>query len=529
MGAGDVESDDSRTMCAIERCVCIDWSRETGPSFLSRGSPIRFSPTAREGIIMTHESPVTIRLKQSSEQTVGVIKRVFGLMPARFIVNVIDALDLEANPRNSRLGSVTDAIEASIANDDLDQGQQLFPFKTKGILLATSQYEQLDRGRYNLIFDDRSIEGVLDGGHNMLAIGLYILNQAEITAGKTTPRKKDVNLWADFKGVWKEAHQDIDSYLQRIASAEDRAKLEQDGIGTLNFLIPTEMLIPADQNDAECLETFRSSLLEICDARNNNAQLTVGTKGNKEGLFDAFRSLFEEKEPEFAKNISWKTNDGGTIESRNLIALAWIPLSLTTWVNGEDAVMDPPKTTAIYSGKGQCLDKYLTLMRNPRISTANTNGTEKELHDHQVLSALKVAVDIPRAFDLIYQNFPKYYNKPGGSYGKISAVKSMQHKSGEYTTPFYGLDAEQPVPDGFIYPLVYGLRACMEYDPGRNEVRWRVDPYKFIQSKDFAKAAEDYCGVIRQSEYDPQKVGKGKFSYSSAETFVELAMVRYHE
>ena len=44
----------------------------------------------------------------------------------------------------------------------------------------------------------------------------------------------------------------------------------------------------------------------ICDARNNNVQLTAGTKGNKEGLFDTFRVLFKEKEPDFAKKTSWK-------------------------------------------------------------------------------------------------------------------------------------------------------------------------------------------------------------------------------
>lgn len=478
---------------------------------------------------MEQESPVIVRLKQPSEQTLGSIKRVFGLMPARFIVNVIDALNLEANPRNSRIGSVTDAIESSIAADDLEGGQKLFPFKTKGILLATSQYEQLERGRYNLLFEDLSIEGVLDGGHNTLAVGLYILSQAKKATGKNPPKRKDVSLWSDFKEYWAENRKDIESYLQLIANADDAMQLKKNGIGTLDFLIPTELLLPTDQNDAECLETFRSSLLEICDARNNNVQLTAGTKGNKEGLFDAFRTLFEEKEPEFARKISWKTNDGGAVESRNLVALAWIPLSLTTWVTNDSKVVEPPKPTNIYSGKGSCLEKYLDLMRDPKISTANTNGTEKELHDHQVLSALKVAVDIPGLFDLIYKHFPEYYNKMGGSYGKINAVKSMQHQSGGYQTPFYGLETEQPVPDGFIYPLVYGLRACMQYDKKLNEVNWRVDPRKFVLSKDFANAAANYCGVIRQSEYDPQKVGKGVFSYSSAETFVELALVHYRE
>ena len=60
-----------------------------------------------------------------------------------------------------------------------------FPFKTKGILLASSRYENLDRDRVRIHFDSRNIEGILDGGHNTLAIGLLILKRAlDFTGGK---------------------------------------------------------------------------------------------------------------------------------------------------------------------------------------------------------------------------------------------------------------------------------------------------------------------------------------------------------
>ena len=81
----------------------------------------------------------------------------------------IDILDLEANPRSSATGPVTAAIQESIENDP-----ETFPFKTKGILLASSQYERLDRGRIKITPDNLQIEGILDGGHNTLAIGWYL-------------------------------------------------------------------------------------------------------------------------------------------------------------------------------------------------------------------------------------------------------------------------------------------------------------------------------------------------------------------
>ena len=81
---------------------------------------------------------IIVRFTDSYEQKVGDIKKIVGLMSPKSIIKIIDTLDLDANPRNSRLGSVTDAIQASIRADELSHTQKLFPFKSKGILLATS-------------------------------------------------------------------------------------------------------------------------------------------------------------------------------------------------------------------------------------------------------------------------------------------------------------------------------------------------------------------------------------------------------
>lgn len=51
--------------------------------------------------------------------------------------------------------------------DSVECGPELFPFKTKGILLVSSRYENLD------------------SGHNTLVIGLLILKRAlDFTGGK---------------------------------------------------------------------------------------------------------------------------------------------------------------------------------------------------------------------------------------------------------------------------------------------------------------------------------------------------------
>jgi hypothetical protein len=70
--------------------------------------------------------------------------------------------------------------------------------------------------------------------------------------------------------------------------------------------------------------------------------------------------------------------------------------------------------------------------------------------------------------------------------------------------------------------LVNSLRALIEYDEESGELKWGIDPFTFIETPEFAGAITLFSGVIQQSDYDPQKVGKGAMSYSSAEQSIEL-------
>lgn len=73
-------------------------------------------------------------------------------------------------------------------------------------------------------------------------------------------------------------------------------------------------------------------------------------------------------------------------------------------------------------------------------------------------------------------------------------------------------------------PLVCGLRALMEADD-QGKVYWKTDPHKFLDSPAFENVVAQYSGVIQQSDYDPQKVGKGAMSYTAAENSMKLAVL----
>src|ERR1700759_5112989 len=95
-----------------------------------------------------------IKINQCTEQVVGPVRKFYGLLPPKSVVQLLDTHDLAANPRSAKKGSVTEDIEDSLRQSSVE----LFPAKTKGILLASSAYKVLDRDRYQLGFVEPETE-----------------------------------------------------------------------------------------------------------------------------------------------------------------------------------------------------------------------------------------------------------------------------------------------------------------------------------------------------------------------------------
>ena len=132
----------------------------------------------------------------------------------------------------------------------------------------------------------------------------------------------------------------------------------------------------------------------------------------------------------------------------------------------------------------------------------------------EVSSALQIAVDIPELYDYIYENFPRLYNAAGGSYGRITAVKSMNGKKAQKCTPFLGREIDTLSPEGFIVPLVYGLQTLMTNTivNGKKTIIWTQPPLPFL-ALNLGKIVEQYSLVINMCDFDPQKVGKASQAY----------------
>jgi hypothetical protein len=434
---------------------------------------------------------VIVKFEQVAEQTQGPVTRIIGLVKASHLLGLFDAADLDANPRSAKAGPVTQDIRESIENSPM-----IFPFKTKGVLVGASKYEALQRNRYELHFVEPQIEGILDGGHNMLAIGTQIL--ASVIQDERDLRR--IKTWADFKETWSERRAEINEMRDY-----------------LNFTVPLEILVPANQEDEEIVEEFRTSLLDICAARNNNVELTREARANKKGFYETIRKMLP---PRISERVEWKTNEGGDVKVRDIIALSWIPLSL----------LDLPKELRvspqnIYRNKGECTRLFDELMADPAVSRPQGGGPIHELHNVQISSAFRILADLPGLYDKIYLDFPEAYNKTGGSFGKINIVRiyepgrrDKEDKNPKYirTQPqshFTNADSKYRYPDGLIMPLVYGLRALMEVRNG--EIHWAVNPFDFLD-RHFVEVVDAYRLVLDMSRFDPQKVGKNETSYKIA-------------
>lgn len=438
---------------------------------------------------------VTIKFEELAEQTVGGIKRISGFVRARHFITIIDSLDLEANPRSSKIGRVTNAII-----DSIETTPQEFPFKTKGVLLGATKFEMLDRGRVRAVFQERDKEGILDGGHNTLAIGLHILR----IAGTPDARIRKARDWATFRDLWSNFEKEVKAFRGALSGFGTQEPVDDE----LSFLIPVELIVPSDPDDLGIVDQFQSSILEICAARNNNAELVVSAKSNQAGFYDDLKSLLP---ADIASRIEWKVGEGGVVKVSDLIAMAWVPLSRLDPMptdEGERPVVAPIAQN-LYRSKGECLTRFDDLMRLDAV-TREHNG-KAELHNPRVLSALKLAADMPAVFDLIESLFPAAYNKADGKYGRIGAVKKLNDNARPKHSKFAGTSIEVASPDGFLYPLAYGVRELIVQNPD-GTVAWTTDPIAFLE-KNMLKIAEAYKAVMQAFNWDPQPIGKAPLAY----------------
>lgn len=442
--------------------------------------------------------------KTDDAQEESPIKRLIGFVPAKYIMPLLDKAGLAANPRSSRRNGVVDDIL-----ETLGKTPELFRYKSKGLLIGTAHCEELQRNRYRLRFEEPEVEGILDGGHNMLAIGLHMLKPV-----MEENEWKKIKSWDDMKIAWDDYKSDV-----------------EDISNTFNFDVAVELLVPSGSTQDD-VDAFLMPLLEVCEARNNNAQLPIEAKSNKQGFYDAIK---ESVPAAFAARVEWKPNswededEKRPIKVRDLVAQAWIPLNTLNEAGAlpKDINVSPQN---IYRNKGECSARFEDLMANDEV-TRQVQGARRELHHAGVASAFKLLADLPRLYDQIYEEFPDAYNGDGKrrfaantivkiydpakrKTAKAAGKDASGYVTTEPKTPFFRKGVRCSYPEGLIIPVIYGLKGLMVVKEG--EVRWAVsDPSAFV-SRNLARIADAYQLVMNMARWDPQKISKDPNSYEFA-------------
>jgi hypothetical protein len=417
---------------------------------------------------------------QTSNEGLKINKIISSISPFNFI-KLLHYADNKVNPRIAKENSITKSI-----HETLETSPGLFWYNTKGLLIATENCKILDRNRIEISMDNLDFEGIMDGGHNTLAIATFIIEKLF---------NKTIKTWVDCKSFWDDNYEEI---LKKFEVNEEKFK----------FSIPVEIITP-DNTDGS-LEEFYDFISEICSARNNNVQLKESAKGNQIGYYDILKEVLDDK---FNNDIIWKTGDKGRIKSEDVISLASIPL-IFLYNNGflpQD--LKGLNRISLYSQKSRCVDFFNDVISHEAISTVDKG--KHIINDSYVFSTMSLVEDILVFFDKMYLKFPELYHSASpGKFGRISAVTKKDKPT--YKLPFHTTDelSEYQYPYAFFYPLISGLTSLMKVDEKTQSVVWKINPTELDLS---VLDLTQYVNIIKFANFDPQKIGKGDFFYVEAE------------
>lgn len=434
---------------------------------------------------MAEQKPIIVKLEhgnnaQSSNEGIKIQRISSSISPYHFI-RLVGVTDNKINPRAAKENGITSDIR-----ETLEKSPNLYWLMSKGILIATENCKILDRGRISLTTDgDR--EGIMDGGHNALAIAQYLVMTL-------FPEIKVFKTWADCKKFWNEKEQEI---IKRFNEAG--------GNDTFKFCIPVEIIFPGLEDGA--LDEYYETISPICTARNTNVQLKQATQDNQVGIYEILKENLS-----IADKVIWKSGQAGDIKVEDIVSMAVLPLIFLQEQGRlpNDKTIKTFNPISVYSQKSKCVDFYGEVLKHKDISQKTED--KYQLTDSLVRSALTMIDDIIKAYDRMYLSFPDIYNSNAGKFGRIKAVdqKSSKTVKAPFLTTSQKTDYKYSA--AFFLPLFCGIRNLMYIDEATNTLKWKRNPAD--DSFNFRDLnCSKYIEMIKFLEYNPLKIGKANMIY----------------
>lgn len=425
-----------------------------------------------------------LKTRNSTTFELGKIKKVLCIIDAENVYRLLSYVNLTANPRESKKNKVTSSII-----DTLSTSPEEMVHRSKGLLVSTHKCEPLERGRFRLSFDDEKTDGVLDGGHNLLAIGTFLLEKFYEESGNKAPREiTGIKCWNDFSNIWNKYHSNLEEFVKSQC-----------------FQVPVEIISPAN---TESYNDFDELVFEISNARNNNSPLTAGTKADHRGYYDYLKQCID---PEIRNDIAWKDNEAGKgIKREDIVALSLIPMIALQRKGYIDKNISAINPSIIYNSKTRCVEIFSEIIEHYH---------QDQLPD-LIKNTMNLMKDIPKFYDEVYCKFPDAYNYHSPGFGRITEVKKSKDDKPIYKTKFYEAKSLYKYPDGYILPFICSLHELIEIDG--DKVSWKTDIFNILNKESIYKML---VGTIKDNNYDPQKVGKSAAAYTGCEMAMKMALI----
>jgi hypothetical protein len=231
---------------------------------------------------------------------------------------------------------------------------------------------------------------------------------------------------------------------------------------------------------------------EFARARNTSRQVAEKSVADHEGLFEPLQDALKSQSID-VDLISWKENDGGKYDVRDIVAQLMM-FDLTTYDDTNHPII-------AYSSKAKALKAFTD---DPKLMTP----------------ILPLAGDIIRIPDQIRHFMPDQHNKSGGKFGAISGIRT--HKKKPAVLPWTGLSAKFDTPDGYVSPIQAASR-CMAVKSKDGLLRWAdgVSPSKLIAEGLSAEVFRSAVQPTINQIHNPTTVGKSVGVWSSAYMRVE--------
>lgn len=404
---------------------------------------------------------ILIKIEQAKPRYIEDFISITGFIEAKYLVDLIPGLDIsETNPRTPTDKS---HVVSQIINT-VDSKSDLFPLMSKGVLIAfynKPEYTSAKEDNFiDLSYNSDDKDGVLDGGHNLFAIGKYLLNKISSDA-------LNILNWNDLR----QAVNKNNSALKEISLKKQ-------------ILVPIEIIHPRVDDISD--NTKRKVFSEISFARNTNIQLSRAALANYLKKFDYIKSVMGKK---YQDRVVWQENDihlgEREIPVDLVIQIIWVVLSYSIYN------IDPIKKSEIlephdiYKFPEECLKVYEKIIdeysSDPLINldenmSISSNGT---LHNPILKSALDLLREVFDAYDYIYNNFAHYYNLGGGRFGRIKFIDPAK----DTQLPFSGEKVYIQVPPfEFIFPVLLSLRNLIGFKKD-GTMTWIQKPIDFLECK----------------------------------------------